>query len=269
MPNDFRFFLITFLIVFFLLGLFIVLLATLYSRKQQKNKIEKMRMQSEYSEALLHAQIEIQESTLKNISQEIHDNIGQVLTLAKLNLGTMTSSEPALQDKLLITKQLVGKAIIDLRDLSRSFNTDHIASIGIQAAIEYELGLIQRTAGIETNLNTNGEAFRIDPQKELILFRIVQEILNNSLKHAAARMIQIEFQFLGGTLLLIIKDDGKGFDINQVTEGGTHSRGLGLRNMKNRAKLIGASYDLASEPGRGTIITISLEAQPLAEKKDH
>ena len=266
MPNDFRFYLITFLIVFFLLGLFIVLLATLYSKKQQKNKMEKMRMQSEYSEALLHAQIEIQENTLKNISQEIHDNIGQVLTLAKLNLGTMTSAEPNLQDKLQITKQLVGQAIIDLRDLSRSFNTDHIAAIGFQAAIEYELGLIHRSAGIETSLNANGQAFRVEPQKELILFRIVQEALNNTLKHAAARSIKVEILFHQGKLHLLIKDDGKGFIVNEARQDGSKSGGLGLRNMQNRAKLIGAAYEWKSQPGAGTTVTISLDAQPLLGK---
>lgn len=263
MPNDFRFYLITFLIVFFLLGLFIVLLATLYSKKQQKNKIEKMRMQSEYSEALLNAQIEIQENTLKNISQEIHDNIGQVLTLAKLNLGTMATTEPVIQEKLLITKQLVAKAIVDLRDLSRSFNTDHIAAIGFQAAIEYELGLIQKTAGIATSLSVSGEPFRINPQKELILFRIVQEVFNNAMKHAEAGSIRIALSFQDDKLELCIKDNGKGFQLAETLPGKKGLAGLGLRNIQNRAKLIGAEFDLVSQPGAGTTVSIRLDAQPV------
>jgi len=263
MPNDFRFFLITFIIVFFLLGLFIVLLATLYSKKQQKNKIEKMRMQSEYSEALLNAQIEIQENTLRNISQEIHDNIGQVLTLAKLNLGTMETAEPVIREKLLITRQLVAKAIVDLRDLSRSFNTDHIAAIGFQAAIEYELGLIQKTAGITTSLSVSGEPFRINPQKELILFRIVQEVFNNAMKHAEAGSIKIALSFHNDKLELCIKDNGKGFQVDATISGKQGLAGLGLRNIQNRAKLIGAEFDLVSQPGAGTTVTIHLDAQPV------
>lgn len=246
----------------FLAGLVIFFLV-MFMKRKTRNLLEKQQMHTAFSETLLQAQLEIREQTLKSISQEIHDNIGQVLTLAKLNLGTMETAEPVIREKLLITRQLVAKAIVDLRDLSRSFNTDHIAAIGFQAAIEYELGLIQKTAGITTSLSVSGEPFRINPQKELILFRIVQEVFNNAMKHAEAGSIKIALSFHDDKLELCIKDNGKGFQVDATISGKQGLAGLGLRNIQNRAKLIGAEFDLVSQPGAGTTVTIHLDAQPV------
>jgi two-component system, NarL family, sensor kinase len=258
MPLDFKYYLITFLAAFLLLGLFIILLATLYSKKQQKNKIDKLRMQSDFSQTLLQTQLEIQEQTLKTISQEIHDNIGQALTLAKLNLNTMPPTDTDVQEKIATTKELVSKAIVDLRDLSRSLNTDYVADMGLQRAMEYELSLISKSSAIQTKMQTEGEPFRMDKQKELILFRMVQELLNNALKHAGAQLITAVMKFSPTGLVLTITDDGKGFDPDAAATPTTGS-GLGLRNMQNRAKLIGADFSISSAPGNGSTAQISLQ----------
>jgi signal transduction histidine kinase len=96
-----------------------------------------------FQQTLLQSQLEIQEQTLKNISQEIHDNIGQALTLVKLNLNTMDFDlNEQSNQKIITSKELISKAINDLRDLSRSLNTDIIADLGLQNAIEQELILV-------------------------------------------------------------------------------------------------------------------------------
>src|SRR5690606_6033411 len=120
-------------------------------------------------------QLEIQEQTLKNISQEIHDNIGQALTLAKLNLNAVMAEDTQLQEKILNSKELVSKAITDLRDLSHSLDTDYVLEMGLQRSIEYELELIRKTGIVRTDLHVEGNLQRLERQKELILFRIVQE----------------------------------------------------------------------------------------------
>jgi two-component system, NarL family, sensor kinase len=206
---------------------------------------------------LLRTQLEIQEQTLKNISQEIHDNIGQVLSLAKLNLNRMDPSKPNdLEEKIKDSKNLVGKAIQDLRDLSKTLNTDNIESIGLLKAIGYELDMIGKTGSHQTDLKTKGNIIRLDAQKELILFRIVQEVLNNILKHADAGNISVQANYESRQLELVIDDDGNGFDLNPLNDPDNQAAGLGIRNMHNRAKMIGADFSISSTLGEGTKVKL-------------
>lgn len=217
-----------------------------------KHKFEKEQMGIAFQQTLLRTQLEIQEQTLKNISQEIHDNVGQVLTLAKLNLATTTVAEEAASEKIKTSQQLIGKAIQDLRDLSRSLNTDYVEDLGLVRSIEYELELLQKTGTIETELNIEGKIIKFDKQKELILFRIVQETIHNIIKHAEAKKISAAIDFTHEAVTIIIKDNGKGFDLSPLNDAGNNTFGLGLRNMKNRATLIGAKFSINSIPGTGT-----------------
>lgn len=258
MPDSVKYYFISFIIAFLLLGIFILLLAILYSKRQQKNKREKIKMQSQFQQELLRTQLEIQEQTLKTISQEIHDNIGQVLSLAKLNLNTIDITEQdELKEKIKDSKLLVSKAIQDLRDLSKSMNTDNIEAIGLIRAIEYEMEMI-RKAGFSGELNIEGKTVRLDPQKELILFRIVQEVLNNIIKHAEADGIIVTVVYEEKEIKLNVKDNGKGFDLAPLNESSDSGYGLGIRNMHNRAKLIGADFKINSSSGNGTEICLTV-----------
>lgn len=246
----------TVLILF--LAVFILINFLLYYYKRKRHYIENIKLKADFSQTLLQTQLEIQEQTLKNISQEIHDNIGQALTLAKLNLNTMPPTGADVQEKITTTKELVSKAIVDLRDLSRSLNTDYVANMGLEKAIGYELTLINKSSNIKTQLDTIGQSYRLTKQKELILFRIVQEVLNNTLKHAGASSIQALIKYGEASLDLSISDDGKGFDAAAIKTGQQYSNGLGLHNMPDRAKLIGAACEINSTPGAGTRIVISI-----------
>jgi two-component system, NarL family, sensor kinase len=244
-------------LMIFLTGI-IVFAVLRYKNRVRFHLKERELLKSTYQKELLQIQLEIQEQTLKNISQEIHDNIGQALTLAKLNLNTMPPTGADVQEKITTTKELVSKAIVDLRDLSRSLNTDYVANMGLEKAIEYELTLITKSSNIKTQFDTIGQSYRLTKQKELILFRIVQEVLNNTLKHAGASSIQALIKYGEASLDLSISDDGKGFDAAAIKTGQQHSNGLGLHNMPDRAKLIGAACEINSTPGAGTRIVISI-----------
>ncbi len=248
---------ITFL--FIALGLFILFFILLFTRKKNKLLMQNQLLEVEHQKVLLQTQIEIQEQTLKTISQEIHDNIGQVLSLAKLNLNTFENIESTLnQTKINDTKQLVSKAINDLRDLSRSLHGDKIAELGLQTSIENELKILENTGQFKTNLNLAGYAYKLEPQKEMVLFRIVQEALNNSIKHAKAKNIHVILDYGIAIFKLCIKDDGVGFDVNTLTATKT---GIGLKSMQNRAALIGATFNIESLTQQGTSITITLEKE--------
>lgn len=243
-------------IVFLLLAGFILVFILFHRSRQRKNFEEKDKMKAQFNQTLLQTQLEIQEQTLKTVSQEIHDNIGQVLSLAKLNLNTMDiTKQNELLEKIDDSRNLVSKAIHDLRHLSKSLNTDSIGAMGLVKAIESELEMLSRT-GFATQIEIEGRITRMEPQKELILFRIVQETLNNIIKHSEAKRINVIAAFMNNQLQLLVRDDGKGMELDKEEGGPPDSPGLGIRNMYNRAKLIGGEFHISSLPGKGTEIKI-------------
>ena len=241
---------------FLFIAIGIISLVMVYRRKQVEYVHEQSRMKAAFEKELLEAQLEVQEQTMKHIAQEIHDNIGGTLSLAKLNLNTLSPEKlNSSGEKIANTKELVTKAITDLRTLSKTLHKEAVLSAGLIRAIEMELKLIDKAAVFETSLTINGEPQPIDPQKELILFRTVQEALNNAIKHAAATQIQVRMDFQPALLSLNISDNGQGFQVAAIEND--PERGLGLRNMKNRTKLIGGELTIA-EGRPGTQIQISL-----------
>jgi len=251
-----RYVIIVCVIVFTLLATAIIFFITLFQKRKLKQQTEVVVLKESFSRELLHTQLEIQEQTLKNISQEIHDNIGQVLSLTKLNLNRMDLEKPDdLKEKITDSKVLISKAIQDLRDLSKSLNTDNIAAMGLLKVIGYELDMIRKT-GFQTYLEVSGEEIKMEPQKELILFRIVQETLNNIIKHAEAKTIKVNMVYSTDKFQLTINDDGRGVDLTPLNEKAGGDFGLGIRNMHNRAKLIGADFNMNSRIGAGTTVSL-------------
>lgn len=241
-----------------LLTAFMLLTVIIYNKRKRKILLEKELLKKTYEQELLRTKLEIQEQTLQTISEEIHDNIGQALSLAKLNLNTLDYLDPdKLKHKTTDAKELVSKAIQDLRDLSRSLNTDAIASQGLLSALEQELEMYRRT-DFKTELLTDGPVPRLEPQKELIIFRIIQESLNNISKHADAGQIRVIIKAGKENLEIRVEDNGKGFDPGLVQRRTENTKSLGLRNMANRAAMIGADFRLCSEPGKGTIVILTL-----------
>jgi two-component system, NarL family, sensor kinase len=243
-------------VLFIVLGVFVIVFLLQYQKRKFRHYNEMMQLKESVSQTILQSQLEIQEQTLKNISQEIHDNIGQVLSLAKLNLATtdILKAEIA-QQKIEDSKNLVGKAIQDLRDLSKSLNTDYVNEMGLTRSLEYELEMIGKTGAYQANLKVEGSAYKLGPQKELILFRIVQEILNNIIKHAKASAIEVFINYLPDYFSLSVQDNGQGFDLDQLR---AEQPGLGLKNMQTRAALIGATFEISSKGGKGTTVDIKI-----------
>jgi two-component system NarL family sensor kinase len=238
----------TTLIVLFLVA-FILFLVIIFQVRKKKAK-------AQLEKEILNAQIEIQEQTLKTISQEIHDNIGQILSLAKLNLNTFpVNPDEKTQLKLNDTKQLVGKAINDLRNVSRGMHGDKIAELGLQEAISNELKILQNSGQYNTSLHVAGHPFKLKTQEEMVLFRMVQEALHNSIKHAKAKNICVTLTNNENKYILMIADDGIGFDKETLQSTQT---GIGLKNMQNRAALINGIFSINSAPVNGTIIEIIL-----------
>jgi two-component system, NarL family, sensor kinase len=255
MPEEIKAIILSGSIIFIALAVFIIFFILLFTRKKNKLIMQNQLLEAEHKQQLLQTQIEIQEQTLKNISQEIHDNIGQVLSLAKLNLNTFENIESTTnQTKINDTKHLVSKAINDLRDISRSMHGDKITELGLQISIANELKILENTGQFKTELQVIGSAYKLEPQKEMVLFRIVQEALNNIVKHAKAKNLSVHLEYNNDSFKLSIIDDGIGFNESTLKAAQT---GIGLKSMKNRAALIGGIFSIASN--KGTVISIEIK----------
>lgn len=248
---------IIFLSIITIFIFFITVFLVLYNKRHVSYISERKIQETLFQQTLLQSQLEIQEQTLKNISQEIHDNVGQVLSLAKLNLNMMEIDKPEqLQKKINSTLGQVTKAINDLRDLSKSFNTDNIVALGLIQSIAAEMDIINRADSHKTAFRITGNSVLLEPQKELILFRIVQEAMHNIIKHADAKYLAVHADYTAYRLELMICDDGKGFELEPISQKNNADYGLGIRNMHNRAKMIGADFSMNSTIGNGTMVKI-------------
>lgn len=244
----------TAILLFFALTL--IFLIVLYRKKQKEYYDQRLKLEEEFRKELLQAQLEAQESTFHSLSQELHDNIGQVLSLAKLNISLIAMNGPeSASEHISQTKDLLNTAINDLRDISKTLNTDYVKEKNLEESIVRELDMLKRTRKFETVFETSGTAFQMSPERRLILYRIIQESLNNIVKHAGATQVDILMAYNEEALNISIRDNGNGFDMQQT------GKGVGLLNMEHRSKLIGCSLTVDSQPGKGTLINITANNQ--------
>jgi signal transduction histidine kinase len=215
-----------------------------YQKKYYLQVLERNQHLAQFQHELLRAQLEIQEQTLKNISKEIHDNIGQVLSLAKLTLNTMDISNQEATNKISSSKDLVGKAILDLRGLLRNLRSDNIENIGLYRAIEFELEQIKKTELYQTQLKMEGDLPHLDAQKELILFRIVQESLHYIARCGAIKNIKVLLKNSEHNLEVIIDSDRANNEpaINRKNNGTSTYKSY--YKMRKRAKIINVDFSL-------------------------
>jgi len=247
------------LLAFMLVG-FIFSMFFFYQRKRQKQERELIRLKEEYEQEALRSQLEIQESTMKTIAQELHDNIGQTLSVIKLWMAIAPiEKEHEAYEGVQNSKEMLHKVIQDMADLTKNLHTDRITDIGLSEAIRFDLASIRRTGILKIDFDMQGDEVYFPEQKAIFLFRMYQEIMNNIIKHSKANQVHVSIKYsLNEKFILRIQDNGIGFDVIQKKEAGTGFSGLGLKSMQNRAKLIGATLDIQSESGKGTNISVSL-----------
>ena len=250
------FLVVTTLLILFLVALISTILL-LYQRKRIAfiRNVEKMRL--DYEKNLLKTQLEIQEHTFQNISQEIHDNISLSLTLAKLNLNTIRiHHKEATQESIKDSISLISNAIMDLSNISKSLNSEVISSHGLITALQVEIEKIKKCGKYDVLFDISGEPVYMEPQKELLLFRITQEALNNIIKHARATCIKLRLNYQNDQVDLNVEDNGIGFIIDSI-KSQTNGMKAGLTNMATRADLIHGTCRIESVPSLGTRILIT------------
>jgi signal transduction histidine kinase len=240
---------------FLLLLIFFFLLFIQYSRKRLIHVKEMFALQQKFDSALMQSQIEIQEQTFTYISDEIHDNIGQMLSLVRINVSSLPQNDT--HDTIEMIDELLERSINDLRNLSHSLNTNYIKEVGLVEGLRKQLSVLEKTGRFQCNFVNQIPDFSIPENNLIILFRMIQEILNNIVKHASAQVINVRFEGDHDLEQIIISDDGRGFDHASVQT----IEGLGMRNIVSRGRMIGAYVHVKSSPGLGTSIAIDFKKQ--------
>ena len=239
---------------------FIVTSLFLYQRRQHRQEQQLARMKDEYQQELLRSQLEIQESTFKTIAMELHDNIGQVLSVVKLSLSILPiDKEHPAYESVQNSRQMLNKVIYDMGNLTKSLHTDRITQIGLVEAMRFDLDSLRRTGLLEVEFSVDGEEYRLEDQRSIFLYRMFQEMLNNILKHSKATRVNIAVNYLiDNKFVLHVEDNGVGFDVDKKRTQASSSSGIGLKSMTNRASLIGAQISVQSQPGKGTSIQVEV-----------
>mgnify|MGYP005996480589 FL=1 len=224
---------------------FIILLFSIFQKRKNVLLKEQEEAEKRFEREIAETQIEIREETLRNISWELHDNIGQLLTLAKIQLQNATP------DNIKEVSTTITNSLIEVRSLSKLINPEAIKNIKLKQAIQLEIDRFNRLNFINAKLNIIGNEKEIQSQPSIIIFRILQEFFSNTIKHSKASNLEVEMMFNEEELEITAKDDGIGFSLIDKSD-----RGIGLENIKNRAKLIGASAIFLSNLEKGTSLKI-------------
>lgn len=247
-----------------LMVLFILTVLFIYQRKQHRQEQAFQRIKTRFEKELLKSQLEIQESTFKIISQELHDNIGQMLTVVKMSLSflklppTDTEGLNLLQN----TKQVLSKAINDMSQLTKSLHSERIIQLGLVDSIRYELDVLKKNKLFGVHYRIEDDGYELDSKTTIFLFRMFQEIINNVIKHAQATDLFVTLDLLTDEhFLMKIEDNGKGIEgvdgwVDKQSLSG--KSGIGLRSIIDRALLIGAKIEIHSRAQEGTYVTIKL-----------
>ncbi len=178
-----------------------------------------------------------------------------MLSFVKLSLATVASTaDGEKKSKITEARELVAQTITDLRDLSKNLSLEQINSLGLVKTIEKEAERINKDGLLELIIIKDGQAYSLGQQRELVLFRIFQETLNNTLKHAGAKHLKIILQYHHDLFNLTLEDDGSGFSVQMIDS----KLGSGLKNIENRASLIGGTANIVSAPDKGCCTKISL-----------
>jgi len=199
-------------------------------------------------------QQKIQEQTLNHVSQEIHDNVGQLLSLVSVQLNLVAETEGSKNLVLLDARDNISRAMMELRDMAKGMSSERIKVLGLLGSVEQEADRIRRAGLCEVTIQSQGAPIQLEHQKETILFRVIQECLQNIIKHAQAKRIQLLFLYTESTVAISVHDDGKGFLITREN----NLSGLGFMNIHHRIELMSGKVVVQSEPGSGTKILIEV-----------
>lgn len=229
------------------LAVFAVVFVIAFQRRKNKFLIERYEASQRFEKEIEKSKLEIQEQTFKNIAWELHDNVGQLLSVVNIQLNMLMHTAPEhFHAPINETKEVVKEAVHEIRTLSKILNNDVILKNGLITSIKLELERFNKLKFLDAKLDLKGEKVEIKSSDEIIIFRILQEFFSNVIKHSKAKKLFVYLSYKENTFEIRAADDGIGFDAEQKSDSS------GMETMKSRAELLNAELAITSKIGGGT-----------------
>jgi signal transduction histidine kinase len=235
----------------------ILLFFNTYQKRLLKKELEINRIKTRQQEEILANTVLSQEKERKRIAQDLHDGVGAMLSVVKLNIAMVERKSDTSASKEIAreTKSYLDEVILQVRRISRALLPPSLEKLGLAAAVEELVNWVNKSDQVEVVIWKTDYVYRFDGKKEMAVFRIIQELLNNALKHAQATQIVIKMRFSSAGLAVSVCDNGVGFEIKSNAK-----TGLGLKNLESRTQILNARIKLHSAPGKGTSAVLFLNS---------
>lgn len=240
-----------------LLTAFIVVFFIVYQRRLLQQQLSTQQMEADYQKELLHAGILAQEAERERIATELHDSIGGLLSATKIYLANVNQEQPANQFQLFKEKalQALNENIGEVRTITNDLLPQSLERLGIVPATRNLTEKLKELKNIRVDFTANSEQ-RFEQNREKALFRVLQELINNTLKHSNTERIRIDFEFTPEDLSILYLDEGEGFDL-EIYENRKDRQSFGLKNMQSRIAFLNGKIDYQTAPGQG--VTVQLQ----------
>lgn len=248
-------------LLFGVLIFFLIFFIVKYKNREQQHRLEKQRLLFELKNKELTVSVEERELVLLEVSREIHDNIGQISQLIRMNLYPIEeySDNPYQLELIQYVIELTARMIEETRHIGNALNSNFIMERGLYRMLEYDMERLNASRKISCSIDVSGDDRQLTAQQQLLVYRIAQEAIHNILRHAEADFFSIELKFGTGHFEMRITDNGKGFYRTETMEAGT----MGLQNMQQRARLLNGSLEIMSSPKFGCSVILCFNYHPL------
>jgi two-component system, NarL family, sensor kinase len=236
----------------------IIIFVVFYQKRMIKEQLKRQALEYEFQQKMLQAELESQETERRRLAADLHDSIGGMLSTIRVGMATV-AKQLADPQSMAQTKQMLDDTITSVRRISRDLMPSTLEKFGLSHALIELCERFQNTSHIAIQYHEDGDLSQFEKNRQLMIFRIVQELLNNAIKHAQATRILVEIK-LQHVLTISVEDDGIGFDAEAIKNDAQGGRGLGLFNIENRARLLGGKVDYLKPPKHGskTLLTLPL-----------
>ncbi|MGB8648303.1 MAG: GAF domain-containing sensor histidine kinase [Anaerolineae bacterium] len=238
--------------------------ARLYEQVQRKEEVRGQ---------LLERVVAAQEDERKRLARDLHDETGQRLTalgLAISSIGELMDKNPKLaRERLTEVEEMCTAAIDDLRQFVADLRPSLLDDLGLVAAVRQMAKQVEARSGMTVEFNLSGQRRRLPSQIETVVYRIAQEALNNTVRHAHARAATIDLQFGDQSVVLCVEDNGVGFAPASILKAGAQIRAWGLLGMQERVDLVGGKFEIESAPGRGARLVAEIPYESTGVQVDY
>lgn len=255
--NEILIAIITVLLLFITSTVVIVLSLWRYQKKRLQHNEELLIKEEKFKLELIKTEVEVQEQTRKTLAGDLHDNIGQLLSLTHVTAASVNlDDKEKARQKINDIQLLIGKSIKEMRQLSKVIHGEHLIQKGLISAIEQEVTWLQRNGFYKVDFTCGSLPPESNSTKDLFLYRLLQESINNALKHSGADQFRVRLDYAKEKIRLMVSDNGLGFDVEKAMQA---QSGLGLVNMQQRINLLHGSMNIESVLQKGTTITFEIQ----------